>query len=162
MRTLVGRIFGHDRWATLALLDACASLTEEQLDELTSPGTYGPIRATLEHMVGAHERYLAVLVTGGFPPRPPEGPRATIAELRERAARACDGLADEAAAGGGGRVIEGVRDGEPFRLGAWVLLAQAIEHGTEHRTQVCAILGAHGLPVPDLDVWAYDDALAAG
>jgi hypothetical protein len=27
---------------------------------------------------------------------------------------------------------------------------------------VCTILGAHGLPVPDLDVWAYDDALAAG
>jgi uncharacterized damage-inducible protein DinB len=54
-----------------------------------------------------------------------------------------------------------VREGEPFRRGAWVLLAQAIEHGNEHRTQVCAILGAHGLPVPDLDVWTYDVALQA-
>jgi uncharacterized damage-inducible protein DinB len=161
MRTLVGRIFGHDRWATLALLDACASLTPAQLDDLTTPGTYGSIRATLEHMVGAHERYLAVLVTGGFPPRKPAGPPATIADLRERAERACDGLIAAASAGGGARVIEGVRNGEPFRLGAWVLLAQAIEHGTEHRTQVCAILGASGIPAPDLDVWAYDDAIAA-
>lgn len=160
MTTLIDRIYGHDRWASLALLDACASLAPGQL-QLTTPGTYGAIHATLEHLVGAHERYLAVLETGGFPPRPPQGPPASVADLRQRFARACDGLAAVAASGHAGRIIEGVRDGEPFRLGAWVLLAQAIEHGNEHRTQVCAILGAHGLPVPDLDVWAYDDALQA-
>ena len=118
MTTLIDRIYDHDRWASLALLDTCAALAPERL-RLTTPGTYGTIHATLEHLVGARERYLAVLETGAFPPRPPQGPPATVAELRERIARTCDGLAAVAGSGHAGRVIEGVRNGEPFRLGAW-------------------------------------------
>lgn len=158
MKTLLGRIYGHHRWASVALLDACLALTPEQI-ELTTSGTYGTIGATLEHMVKAHERYLAILRTGGFPPRPPEGPRPSVAEMRDRMAAACDGIADLAATADPERVISGVRDGEPFSIRAWVLLAQAVEHATEHREHVGSILGAHGLPTPDLDVWAYHDAL---
>jgi uncharacterized damage-inducible protein DinB len=36
-----------------------------------------------------------------------------------------------------------------------VLIAQSLHHSDDHRTQVCSILGAHGLEVPRLDVWAY-------
>jgi hypothetical protein len=34
-------------------------------------------------------------------------------------------------------------------------MAQSIHHADDHRTQVLTVLGARGLEVPDLDVWAY-------
>lgn len=36
-----------------------------------------------------------------------------------------------------------------------LLFLQAIHHGNDHRTQICTILGADGLEVPELDGWAY-------
>ena len=36
-----------------------------------------------------------------------------------------------------------------------VPIAQAIHHADDHRTQVLSIIGARGLEVPDLDIWAY-------
>lgn len=36
-----------------------------------------------------------------------------------------------------------------------VPMAQAIHHADDHRSHVLSILGARGLPVPRLDVWAY-------
>jgi hypothetical protein len=36
-----------------------------------------------------------------------------------------------------------------------MLLVQAIQHGNDHRTQICSTLGALGLDVPDLDGWEY-------
>ncbi len=36
-----------------------------------------------------------------------------------------------------------------------MLLVQAIQHGEEHRQQVCSTLGALGLDVPDLSGWEY-------
>jgi hypothetical protein len=56
-------ILGHHVWATLLLLDRCATLTPDEL-RLTAPGTYGSIHATLGHLVAADRRYL-VGITGG-------------------------------------------------------------------------------------------------
>ena len=41
-------IVGHHLWATLRLIDRCLKLLPEQL-ELSTPGTFGSIHATLEH-----------------------------------------------------------------------------------------------------------------
>jgi hypothetical protein len=42
-----------------------------------------------------------------------------------------------------------------------VLLIQALHHGNDHRTHVCTILGHHGIPYGDMDVWAYGEAIGA-
>lgn len=158
MTRLDHRIYAHHRWASVGLLDACRGLTPEQLG-LTTPGTFGPIGVTLDHLVRNHERYLAVLrARVDLPIRPP-GPVPSVAELRDRMAAACDGVVELAATMDPQAVIMGIVDGEPATVRAWVLLAQAVEHATEHRQHIGTILGAHGLPTPDLDVWAYDDAL---
>jgi hypothetical protein len=34
-------------------------------------------------------------------------------------------------------------------------MAQAIHHADDHRSHILSILGARGLEVPELDVWAY-------
>jgi hypothetical protein len=36
-----------------------------------------------------------------------------------------------------------------------VPMAQAIHHADDHRSHILSILGARGLEVPELDVWAY-------
>jgi hypothetical protein len=41
---------------------------------------------------------------------------------------------------------------------AWLLVVQAVHHANEHRANVCSILGARGLPQPDVDVWAFGAA----
>ncbi|HSR22467.1 MAG TPA: hypothetical protein VLW53_02875, partial [Candidatus Eisenbacteria bacterium] len=37
----------------------------------------------------------------------------------------------------------------------------AVHHANEHRAHVCSILGAHGLPHPDIDGWAFGRAQGA-
>jgi hypothetical protein len=44
---------------------------------------------------------------------------------------------------------------------AWLLVVQAVHHANEHRAHVGTILGANGLPPPDVDVWAYGRAQGA-
>src|SRR5215469_9063849 len=48
--------FRFNLWANQRLLDACSTLTDEQLD-MTATGTYGSIRDTLIHLFAAEEGY---------------------------------------------------------------------------------------------------------
>jgi uncharacterized damage-inducible protein DinB len=153
MNTLL-LLLRHNTWATLRLIEHCQSLVDEQLN-LTIPGTYGTILDTLRHVVGADEDYYTIL-TGEEPVEwflaetwadvslddfvvttRQRGPGwesvAEDADIQRRPAVFPDGI------------------GWP---GA-VLVAQALHHADDHRTQICSILGAHGLEVPRLDVWAY-------
>lgn len=58
MSSLLDDAFAHHIWATERLIDACATLTREQLVTST-PGTYGPIMATLAHLVSSDGWYLS-------------------------------------------------------------------------------------------------------
>jgi uncharacterized damage-inducible protein DinB len=53
-------LFRHKTWATLRLIEYCQGLTDEHLDA-TIPGTFGTIRETLRHLVGADEGYFSIL-----------------------------------------------------------------------------------------------------
>ena len=140
----------YNRWANLQLLDVCSKLSDEQL-ELSSPGTYGTISATWLHLLAAEQRYLRRLVgvepaiseKDGFP---------GIAALKQHAARSGDALIDAA-----GRIDpEGTseaRDGNAPKH--WLVMAQAIHHGNDHRTHICTILGQNQLDYGDMDVWAF-------
>ena len=49
-------------------------------------------------------------------------------------------------------------DGWVFHAPAGLRLAQVIQHGTDHRSQVCTALTSLGLTPPDIDLWAYGEA----
>jgi uncharacterized damage-inducible protein DinB len=49
---LLADAFRHHAWANDRILEACANLTPEQLST-PCPGTYGPILATLRHLIGS-------------------------------------------------------------------------------------------------------------
>jgi len=46
---------------------------------------------------------------------------------------------------------------EEFTLPVWMLLAQALIHATEHRTQVATILTQQGIAPPAMDIWTYHE-----
>jgi uncharacterized damage-inducible protein DinB len=149
----------YHRWANLRLLDVCADLSDEQL-RFTTPGTYGTIAATFHHLVQAERRYLWRLEGGKgrfgqrhlFP---------GIAALRELAAANGDRLVKVARQVKGADAVVSKWQVGTYSVERGVILIQALHHGNDHRTHICSILGVHGIPYGELDVWAYGEATGA-
>ena len=145
----------HDVWATEKLLQNCRTLRPEQL-ELTVPGTYGTIRKTFIHIVGADERYLSrFLTTCDSMLNEDRNADAGLDEIGTHLPHLRDGV-ERLFAGSEfdpDRVIRDER--RKLMITAWVLVTQFAHHGSDHRAHIGTILGAHGLPTPEIDVWAY-------
>lgn len=152
----------YNAWATNTLFEACRALTEDQLDA-HAPGASGSVRELLVHLVGAQQT-LALRTNG----RQHEG------ELHRRSDWPGFDVLCEAAAKSGEELcaIAEERDlyaevelrymGETSRWPRSFFLIHAVEHGTEHRTEIKLTLGAIGVETPDLDGWAYAAANGIG
>jgi uncharacterized damage-inducible protein DinB len=150
-------LFKHNLWANERLFDACEGLSDAQLDA-TTPGTFGSIRSTLVHIVGAQERFAAALAESGPVTEIRErGPYSGLADLRDSARTSGEALVGLAARARSGATVSTSWRGEAYTLPVWVLLAQAINHATEHRAQVSAILTQQGIESPGVDVWTYHE-----
>src|SRR2546421_5050105 len=57
MNTPLAHIFQYNKWATLTLLDACAALTEDQLDMRFTTAS-GSVRELLVHIVGGQQTFV--------------------------------------------------------------------------------------------------------
>ncbi len=146
----------HHIWATGQIIDACAALTDDQLTE-PCMGTYGPIIETLRHLVQSDSHYLRVLTTGRVRENDEEA-KLNLAELRAavdidaqawRELLAVDLDADQD--------IEQHGDGWEFHAPVGLRVAQAVHHGTDHRSQICTALTSLGLIPPDIDLWVYGE-----
>ena len=165
MKTTLLEMFRHKTWATLRLIAHCQGLAGEHLDA-TIPGTYGTIRDTLRHLVDAEEGYFSILTRKPFPnkevaaaftrrDRLADGP-VPLDELAERIGRL--GPQWETLAEDPDLEDREVTTTDGRRLPAAAVVAQAIHHADDHRTHVLSILGARGLEVPELDLWAYAES----
>jgi uncharacterized damage-inducible protein DinB len=146
--------FAHHVWATQRLIDTCLSLAPEQLGT-SVPGTYGSIIDTMRHLVGADASYLFVL-TGGRVPRIDEDHM----DLRQlRAVMEANGPAwSSLLAGSLDADVVLVRrrdDGSETHAAIGIRLAQALHHGTDHRSQACTALTTLGVAPPGIDVWDF-------
>jgi uncharacterized damage-inducible protein DinB len=54
-----------------------------------------------------------------------------------------------------------MRTSDGYVVKPWTVFVQAINHGAEHRRQVCSILRALGVEPPRLDGWAFGEATGA-
>jgi uncharacterized damage-inducible protein DinB len=147
--------FAHHAWATLQVLDVCDSLDAEQL-ETAVPGTYGSILETLRHTVGADASYLFV-VSGGRPPAIDED-QMSVAELRsvmEGHGAAWASILDDERLDPGSVLVRRRDDGSETQAPATIRLAQALHHGTDHRSQICTALTTIGVEPPAIDVWDF-------
>jgi len=156
--SLLRDAFGHHVWATLELIDACLALDQEQL-QVSVPGTYGSILATLRHLVGADASFLPAL-TGERVPAIDQEPM-DLAELRTTMER--DGEAWSALLAQNldpeAIVVWHRDDGSESHAPMSIRLAQALHHGADHRSQVCTALTVLGFEPPEIGVadFAWQD-----
>jgi uncharacterized damage-inducible protein DinB len=154
-RSLFEDAFAHHVWATIALIDACEALSPEQARHMV-PGTRGPIVETLAHIVDADAWDLAVI----------EG--ANLADIRDagldlgalRAAMERNGarwLSFLSGSPDPDAMVTEVDPEDGFRRIASVgmRLAGSLEHGTDHRSQICTALTTLGIEPPRIDVMVF-------
>jgi uncharacterized damage-inducible protein DinB len=153
-RSILADAFDHHVWATLVVLDLLAPLTNDQLGT-SVPGTYGTVLDTARHLVGADRWYLYVQ-SGGAVDQIDEDSM-SIADLRAAMA---------ANAGSWRDILDGDpdpdamltftrEDGSTSHATWGVRLAQAIDHGTDHRSQLFTALTTLGIEPPEIDLWAW-------
>ena len=83
----------------------------------------------------------------------------TMAEMMTMARETGAGLVEWATRIQPSDTIEVDWDGTPRAVPMAILLTQVINHGTEHRSQIMAIMTQLGVDPPDLQPWAYFDAV---
>ncbi len=153
-RSVLADAFEHHVWATLQLVDACTALSPDQLGSGV-PGTYGSILETMRHLVGADASYLSVLT---------DGRRPAIDEAEMDLPRLRKVMEDDGAAWTSflaldidpDRVVVRHRDdGSEGHAPLGIRLAQALHHGTDHRSQICTALTTLGIEPPPIDAWDF-------
>src|SRR5215212_5788885 len=172
---VLAELFRHNLWANLVLIDLCAMLPNEILDT-NVPGTFGTIRDTLGHVAGTEEGYLSGLVgeraerDSNFDEQASPnlatlreralqiGAVLDLAIVREHAVQSGEGLIAYAAAVEGNSTLRVNWHDQSYELPVALLLVQAINHATEHRTQIKTALTQAGITPPELDGWTWDAA----
>ena len=152
------KLFEHNNWANQRIIQACSSLSDEQLDAEPQSATKGTIRRTLVHLVSSQYSYLRTLTLPVEERR--EALTVDFVELQESAAKSGEALL---------ALVKGeqkpfasplqTRDG--YYVEPWVLIVQIINHATEHREQINSMMSTLGITPPDLDGWSYGEATNA-
>jgi len=157
MTTGLPDFFKYNLWANLRLLDACAQLSDAQLDA-TTKGTFGSVRETLMNLFAAEEGYVRAL-TGKIPAPPLEDLThfPDFDELRRRAERSGKELITIAQQRDLSQIF--YLDGGTYEAPAIVVVIQAINHAIDHRSQIATLLSQQDIEPPDLDGWSYNDAM---
>lgn len=158
MSTGLSDVFRYNRWANLRLLDACAELSDAQLDA-TMKGTFGSVRETLLHLCASEEGYARHHQFTGPAPTPRLADYTTFPgfdELRRRVAHSGDELIAVAQQGDLNRIL--LLDNGTYEAPVISVLIQAINHAIDHRSQIATLLSQQEVEPPELDGWAYNDA----
>jgi uncharacterized damage-inducible protein DinB len=153
---LLVEFFRHNAMMNQRLVEACRQLPPQQLG-VTATGTYGSIGATLVHVANAQVGYAARLLDTERPEPIPEEPFPGFEALAERFAHGDAQLEEAATRAEQDRQVQVTGDDPP---GTWsmpvsLFLLQAVNHGTEHRSQVATILTQVGVEPPEMDGWAF-------
>jgi uncharacterized damage-inducible protein DinB len=157
MTTGLPDFFKYNLWANLRLLDACAHLSDAQLDA-TTKGTFGSVRETLLHLFASEEGYVRGIT--GTSPIPRLKELTTFPgfdELRLRAERSGKELITIAEQGDLSKILH--LDGGTYDAPVILVLIQAINHAIDHRSQIATLLSQQDIEPPELDGWSYNDAM---
>lgn len=147
----------YHHWATLELIAFCETQSSEVLAR-DGAGLYGDIPATFGHLASAELGFYAALL-GRVPDGASFEPPATLAAaagLVRVLGEAWQAFAADPLPAG--HELHGPRG----TVLAATVLAQVLNHGSEHRQQVATILGAAGIEPPVVHPWAFEGARQAG
>lgn len=152
------KMFEHNNWANQQIIQACTTLSGEQLDARPRSATLGSICETLLHLVAAQQGYLSLLtlpVEERIDVHPEFGNLQESTRMSGEALLAL--LKDET----GKLPKTRIRTKRGYLVEPWVVLLQVINHASEHREQINSMLSELQLPHPDLDCWTYGEAVHA-
>ena len=154
-------------WANLRMLDACAALNDEQLTA-TVAGTYGRIDKTLHHIFRAEQGYL-IDMTGSDPGdllrrelRPED--EFDVEVLRAHALETGEAFIKIAANLQPGAIsnLDNPEEGTRWPVPTALILAQALNHATEHRAHIMTTMTQLGIEPPDVTGWGYIEEIVVG
>ena len=155
MASVIDELFAQHEWANLRLLEACRSLSDAQLDA-TAEGVYGSIRQTLLHLVVAEPSYVTRLGGTYDGPAYERGSTPSFETLDAMIRASAAGLRERAHAVDASPFT--FRSPEDEEIDASVVIVQALNHGADHRSQICSILTTLGIEPPGLDAWSWAEA----
>jgi uncharacterized damage-inducible protein DinB len=153
--SLLEAAFAHHVWATLRIIDACLDLSAEEL-ETNVPGTRGPILETLRHVVGGDADDLYILT--GDREYTVDAERMSLADARVVMEHNGPGWAEFISRSlDPDAVVQEVDETDGYQRWAPVgfRLAAALNHGTDHRSQICTALTTLGVEPPRIDVYDF-------
>ncbi len=152
------KLFEHNNWANLQIIQACSTLSDEQLDAEPQTATMGSIRLTLTHLVASQRGYLSLL-TLPVEARPTVPP--AFAELHESARLSGEGLLHLAREESSNPLKTQLQTRDGYLVEPWVVMVQIINHATEHREQIKSMLSSLGVTPPSIDSWDYGEVANA-
>jgi uncharacterized damage-inducible protein DinB len=151
------KLFEHNDWANSQLIQACAALSDEQLDAEPQSTTIGSIRQTLMHLVTSQHGYLSLLT---LPVEARHAISPAFVELQQAASISGEGLLALARESSNYPKTQ-LQTTDGYFVEPWVVMVQVINHATEHREQISSMLSALGVTPPNLDGWSYGEATNA-
>ena len=154
----LAKLFEHNNWANLQIIDACYALTDEQLDATSQSTSEWSIRHALSHLVESQQGYLSLLT---LPPEARQNASLSFAELRESANISGEGLLALARDETKQHFETPLRTTDGYLVEPWVVMVQAVNHATDHRRQISRMLRALGVTPPNLDGWAFGEVADA-
>lgn len=141
-------------WANAYVFDRVAEQPDEYL-KLSAPNDTWTVAEILEHLTASS--YADLLDGNGNIPTQVPTTSAEVEALKDLSAT-FDARLREAAKNLVGFVEFTNWEGKEIRRNRETILAQAIHHATEHRTQIAAIFASHGMKALDLDaidLWEF-------
>lgn len=156
MSDLITDLYRQNEWANLETTRLCRDLSDAQLDS-TAVGTYGSIRATLQHIVGGETGYAFRLGNTTTARIRGDDPWPGFDTITATFSAVVDTFIT--AARDSGKVIRVGSDDEPYDVEASVILTQVLNHGAEHRSQIFSILTGLGIEPPELSGWEWGLAI---
>ena len=158
----LAEMFRYNAWANRELFSACRSLTKEQLDRHIQ-GISGSVRELLMHIAGGQQTF--ILRTKGRQHEGELGRQSDwpgIETIIQIAASTSDELIAIAEQLKDNEVVDLSYQGKTYRYPKRFFLVHAMEHSTEHRTEVKVALAHIGIETPDLDGWNYSQSAGYG
>jgi uncharacterized damage-inducible protein DinB len=158
----LAEMFRYNAWANRELFEACRSLTGDQLD-MRVRGISGSVRELLLHIAGGQQTF--VLRTKG---RQHEGELGRQSDwpgfdaVMQIAASTSEELIAIAEQMEGEEEVGLGYLGKTYIYPKRFFLVHAMEHSTEHRTEVKIALASMGIETPDLDGWQYAQSAGYG
>jgi uncharacterized damage-inducible protein DinB len=151
---ILEKLFEHNNWANLQLIQTCYTLSDEQLDAEPQSATKGSIRRTLTHLVSSQRGYLSHLT---LPVEERSRDPLAFTELQKAASTSGEGFLALVRDRSGKHFKTPIQMKDGYLVEPWVVMVQAINHATEHREQIKSMLTSLGITPPNIDGWDYGE-----